>query len=167
MGGAAEPHCEGPGQGQMWKRGPCLQTPTTFSGYFFPTFQTIALVSTWCGCLDIMALLEITNITKKVMFEVKPQEVLPGYQGHIGQNFSHGGKKNCQIRKVNHCDHFALIIHNTLHRGLVIYLLFLYCPLGEHCLGCVSFMSLKKKKTYFYMCVPPPHFYYVIFHLTQ
>lgn len=65
------------------------------------------------------------------------------------------GRKNCQIRKVNHYDHFALIIHNTLHRGMVIYLLFLYCPLGEHCLGCIYFMSYFKK-AYFYMCVSPP-----------
>lgn len=92
------------------------------------------------------------------MFEVKPQEVLPGYLGHVwsspalGQNFSHG-KKNCQIRKVNHYDHFALIIHNTLHRGLVIYLLFLYCPLGEHCLGCVSFMSFFFFKAFLYVCL--------------
>ena len=140
----------------MWRRGPCLQTRTMFSGYFFPTFQTIALVSTWCGCLDIMALLEITNITKKAMFEVKPQEVLPGYQGHVGQNFSHGGKKNCQIRKVNHCDHFALIIHNTLHRGLVIYLISLL-PSWRALFGvCIVYVFFKKKKNISIRVSPTP-----------
>lgn len=102
-----------------------------------------------------MALLEITNITKKAMFEVKPQEVLPGYQGHVGQNFSHGGK-NCQIRKVNHCDHFALIIHNTLHRGLVIYLISLL-PSWRALFGvCIFYVFFKKKKKHFYTCVSHP-----------